>query len=237
MQPKVQRAAAGSSPSLGWDENNPSRRGGRAGAGSTVARGVAPRGRGSTSGMGAAPTATVPPALFFPKERLAAVPHRGRLVPACGGARTPCVPSHGHRSRAAGPHNGAPLPPRLSPPPVASLCLSFPRESGSALAQRCRERGPASPAPPLPPTRAAERPGCTRLPAALPSAHGAFPAAAWPEPPLPPSPLRPPASIHPAEATPWCPVLAHMCPPRRVVAPPHPPSPSFPPPVSQEGFL
>lgn len=63
---------------------------------------------------------------------------------------------------------------------MTSACLSFPRKSGSAWKQRRQERGPVSPPPPLPQRRAAQRPGCTRLPAALPSAARSSPGPAAP---------------------------------------------------------
>uniref|UniRef100_A0A8B9U296 BTB domain containing 17 n=1 Tax=Anas zonorhyncha TaxID=75864 RepID=A0A8B9U296_9AVES len=120
------------------------------------------------------------------------------------------------------------------PPPVASPCLGFPGDLGSGL-NRVGNGGRLPPAPPLPPTRAAE----ARLHAA--SCRASFrsrraPRGAWPEPPpLPPPAGAPslwghrPASIlpRPPRGARCLPTCAHHV----GLSPPH-----FPFPLSPQAF-
>lgn len=157
-----------------------------------------------------------------------------------GGTHPPlCAPMHG-----AGLRGGTTGPRHLPTSPGGLSVPRFPRGFGVRL-ESGWERGPASPGAP-----AAPDPCCRGqaargfLPRFLPLTARSPRCLARAPPRCPPSGgsllVGPRAGIHPAEATPWCPVSAHVCPPRRVVTPPFPlpvVPPSFPAPVSQEGFL
>lgn len=126
----------------------------------------------------------------------------------------------------AGLRGGTTGPRHLPTSPGGLSVPRFPRGFGVRL-ESGWERGPASPGAP-----AAPDPCCRGqaargfLPRFLPLTARSPRCLARAPPRCPPSGgsllVGPPAGIHPAEATPWCPVPAHVCPPRRVVTPPFP---------------
>lgn len=228
MQPKVQRAAGGSSP----DKNNP-----REAEPGLAAPRHERRHRGDRAGHRGRVLHPQPPSLL-PSLALKSAWHQHHTGAAsslpAGGTHPPCAPMHG-----AGLRGGTTGPRHLPTSPRGLSVPQFPRGFGVSL-ELGWERGPASPGAPAAPDP------CCRGQAARGFLPRFLPLTARSPRCLARAPAAPPAPCGAAGQHPSCrgrPAVPGACPrvPTTSGCSPPPPfspcPPSFPAPVSQEGFL